>query len=87
MHGRLESIKSGIGIKVIAQRLDPWFNATCPESGPCYNKPANACDDGNPCTADLCTGAKGCHTAPMPDGGACGVAKACKAGVCAPAPP
>ena len=69
------------------RRIDAWGTATCTESGTCYNKPATACDDGNPCTADLCTGAKGCHTAPMPDGAACGSSKACKAGVCAPAAP
>ncbi|MCB9740334.1 MAG: hypothetical protein H6747_13820 [Deltaproteobacteria bacterium] len=60
---------------------------------------AAACDDGNPCTADACTGPTGqqqcSHTAlsgttanpvPCSDGDACTTGDACTAGACVPGP-
>ncbi len=39
------------------------------------------CDDGNPCTIDKCVEGA-CISFPVQDGGSCGYAKTCSAGVC-----
>jgi len=74
----------------------------CQDANPCTEKEsctgavcagAPACDDGDPCTLDLCdAGAKGvCLHQPLPDGSACQdgnpctVGGACLGGACAPA--
>ncbi len=52
-----------------------------------------ACDDGNPCTLDVCDPGLGCSSATLPDatpcddGKACSAFDACEAGVCVGAPP
>jgi hypothetical protein len=61
-------------------RLDPWGNLTCTPT--CQGLPVAACDDGNPCTADLCDPVKGCTYALHPDGTGCGASGTCKAGLC-----
>ncbi len=38
-------------------RLDVFGNASCATSGPCVTIGQAACDDGIPCTADICTAA------------------------------
>lgn len=40
------------------------------------------CDDGNPCTADVCTAGTGCSFAALPDDATCGVAGVCKGSTC-----
>ncbi len=46
-----------------------------------------ACDDGDPCTADLCTPQDGCRNDMLADGTVCGEAATCQAGTCTVAPP
>ena len=58
----------------------------------CKPDPSGGCDDGNPCTTDGCTPAKGCVTTPLADGPACEdgtactAASACQGGTCQPEP-
>jgi hypothetical protein len=63
-------------------RADAWGHATCDAPGGCYGKAAAACEDGNPCTVDLCGAKEGCTHAPQADASVCGTGKACKAGAC-----
>jgi len=60
-------------------RVDAFGNANCTGSGACLKEPA--CDDANPCTADLCD-AKGCSHLAALDGTACEAGKTCIAGKC-----
>jgi hypothetical protein len=56
------------------------------EAGVCTGLPV-VCDDGNPCTDDLCDGQGGCtakfNSAPCDDGDPCTVADSCAQGTCA----
>ena len=64
-------------------RTDLWGQWSCASSGSCLNKAANTCNDGNPCTSDLCMGAAGgCVFPPLPDGAPGGGGKACQIGKC-----
>jgi predicted secreted protein len=64
-------------------RTDAFGNLTCATSGPCAGKPFGACDDANPCTADLCDAAhNGCWHADLPDKATCGAGKVCQGGKC-----
>ncbi len=64
---------------------DPWGAMTCTASGACAGL-ANACDDGNPCTKDLCSPSGGCTSLPVSlpcdDGKPCTTGEACAAGAC-----
>src|SRR5262249_60467729 len=55
-------------------------------AGACPGGAALSCDDGNPCTDDVCDPAVGCrhtnNTAPCNDGNACTQTDVCSAGVC-----
>ncbi|HYV86171.1 MAG TPA: MopE-related protein [Patescibacteria group bacterium] len=55
-------------------------------SGVCSGGAAANCDDGNPCTDDLCDAVLGCrhvdNTAPCDDGQACTTGDTCQAGAC-----
>ena len=44
--------------------------------------PKTDCNDGNPCTIDVCKSATGCMHETVKDGDACGIGVSCKAGVC-----
>lgn len=83
-----------VGVRTIAAgkdmgwyvKADPWGNSSCG----CLTEKANkSCNDGNPCTLDVCDGAKGCvHTAvadnaPCDDGSPYTSSGTCKAGLCA----
>ncbi len=65
-------------------RTDSFGNASCTSSGTCDGKASTGCDDGNPCTADSCTGGTCAHT-PLTIGsectnhGFCDVSQACVA--------
>lgn len=61
----------------VAMRLDAFGNQGCAGSGPCFAKGPTACDDGAPCTADDCTGAKGCSYVAAAKGTPCGSGLAC----------
>ncbi|MBM4346295.1 MAG: hypothetical protein FJ100_23210 [Deltaproteobacteria bacterium] len=66
-------------------RTDLFGNTSCGNSGSCASLTATACNDTNPCTADLCTAAKaGCYHANLPGGTPCGTQSVCKVGVCGP---
>ena len=68
-------------------RTDLWGNASCVASGTCAGLNVSDCDDGNPCTADLCDAAhNGCWHTNMTNGIACGYGAVCGAGTCACAP-
>ena len=41
-----------------------------------------SCEDGNPCTLDVCNGAMGCSHPNAPEGSACGIAMVCAGGLC-----
>jgi hypothetical protein len=55
-------------------------NAVCGPAGCTGVK--KVCDDGNPCTVDLCNNQLGCIATPSPDGTACGTDLTCQAGSC-----
>jgi len=77
------SWKTGAAGKGWYARADAWGHTDCHIVGACASLPAAACDDNNPCTADVCNAASGkCAHAPLDDLG-CGPSKMCKAGVCA----
>ena len=58
------------------------FGATdCAVSGACSNM-GLGCDDSNPCTADVCSGANSCAHPALPDGSPCGPVSTCAAGEC-----
>ena len=61
----------------VAMRLDAFGNQGCGGSGTCFAKGPSACDDGAPCTADDCTGAKGCSFLAAPTGTPCGSGLTC----------
>jgi formylglycine-generating enzyme required for sulfatase activity len=57
------------------------------KTGACAPQPApGACDDGNPCTADVCKQDGACAHGVAPDGAACGAGQACAAGACVALP-
>jgi hypothetical protein len=55
-------------------------------AGQCVSAGTLDCDDGNPCTADLCDAATGCHHDPTnvacSDGNACTTGDMCQGGAC-----
>ena len=61
---------------------DAWGHETCSSAGKCGLLKANACDDGNPCTADDCDAQIGCTHLKFADQAPCGVGKVCVAGGC-----
>ncbi len=63
-------------------RTTPWLQFDDNEAGVCADKTLDDCDDGNPCTADLCAPTNGCVHPPHLDGAPCGVGKACSEGSC-----
>ena len=50
-------------------------------NGVCKGAVSATCDDGNPCTKDVC-GTKGCESTPLADGDSCGSGQVCKTGLC-----
>ncbi|MBI5608996.1 MAG: hypothetical protein HY902_08950 [Deltaproteobacteria bacterium] len=65
-------------------RLDVFGNGTCTTSGPCSTIGQSACDDGIPCTADVCTAATYADKCPK---GGCDAYKGCASSaiaLCAP---
>jgi len=61
------------------------------EAGTCVGQPLD-CDDGDPCTADLCASDSGCYTEPASgevceDGNACTTGDLCQNGACLGGPP
>ncbi len=53
--------------------------------GSCAGRSTACSDDGNPCTAESCDPATGCHSGPIADGTVCTLANAaasCRAGTC-----
>lgn len=71
------------GTTAFLMRTDRWGNTACADSTACAGKGWSFCDDGNPCTSDLC-GAGGCSHASLDDGTSCGGGKTCAGGVCGP---
>ncbi|MBM4342116.1 MAG: hypothetical protein FJ100_01880 [Deltaproteobacteria bacterium] len=78
-------------VKALVGRSDPWGHLSCPAAGTCAALTADACDDKEPCTFDLCEPGNGCVHAPTSspcnDGNACTTDDQCKAGTCAPGGP
>jgi hypothetical protein len=62
------------------------FDGSCTDDG-CVIETSD-CDDGNPCTQDICDGIGGCTHTPLPDGEvcddgtACTIGESCMAGTC-----
>ena len=52
-------------------RTDRSGHASCAASGACAATAPSACDDGNPCTADLCSAKAGCMHAALADRTSC----------------
>ena len=77
--------------RALLVRSDAWGNASCAASGNCVATSAAGCDDGKPCTVDLCHAAKGCQHLPA-EGLTCGLGDGCAprfecaGGKCAAAP-
>ncbi len=61
-------------------RVDPFGTLSCNEIGGCMGKAYEDCDDGNGCTADVCSGTKGCVHTPINDGASCSDGNACTTG-------
>ncbi len=68
----------GLVVRATASGLPCDGAATCASAG------LQACDDGDPCTADWCAAA--CGHNPLPEGATCGLGLTCQSGTCA-APP
>lgn len=68
---------------------EAWIASYVPGSQPI--DPNTQCDDGNPCTDDLCAGASGCmnvnNSNTCDDNDSCTINDACTSGVCAGTPP
>ncbi|MBI5610599.1 MAG: hypothetical protein HY902_17115, partial [Deltaproteobacteria bacterium] len=62
-------------------RADAWGQGGCPVAGPCVKLVAEACMDGDPCTADSCSPITGCVHAEQ----ACDDNNPCTADACDPA--
>ena len=69
-------------------RADPWGHSNCAISGECAKLKADACDDEQPCTADVCEAASGCVHKPASDLicdlGTCTDKAVCELGKCTP---
>ena len=66
------------------RHIDLFGNASCSASGSCISKLPNDCDDGNPCTLDLC-GAGACSHSNVANGTTCNAAgDQCDNGACVP---
>jgi hypothetical protein len=67
-------------------RWSPWGHQTCEEAGVCGTMKWSDCDDGNPCTKNLCEPDTGCANPPFEDGAPCGyedgAVRTCAGGVC-----
>ena len=67
-------------------RWSPWGHQTCEEAGVCGTMKWSDCDDGNPCTKNLCEPDTGCANPAFEDGTPCGYAdgavRTCAGGVC-----
>jgi hypothetical protein len=61
---------------------DAFGNITCETSGACFDKDVTYCDDGDPCTNDLCKAATMCTHEQFPNGMPCAMGKTCSKGVC-----
>lgn len=75
---------------LVLVHTDAYGNATCPVSGGCFTNSAEACNDGNPCTADSCD-TSGCTHIPVPDATFCDdglicTLESCQSGNCAALP-
>jgi hypothetical protein len=71
------------GIVPYVGRADAWGQASCHGSGLCVSTAADACDDGETCTADRCVPTTGlCEADDYADGSPCGAALTCGGGVC-----
>ncbi len=60
----------------------PCTSGEACSGGECKAAKTTSCDDGNPCTMDICDGKGGCVNDKLADGEGCGDGKTCKAGVC-----
>lgn len=71
------------------QFLDSVSVEATNEEAACVSSPS-LCDDGNPCTSDVCDQVTGCHSTPVSvpcsDGNACTVGDMCSNGLCVPGP-
>ncbi len=64
-------------------RADPWGSAACGAAGVCVTLGEAACDDGDPCTADVCDPLTAeCSHAGLDDGAPCGDGLTCAGGGC-----
>ena len=72
----------------LTARSDPWGHLSCLTAGSCADKTADACDDKQGCTYDLCEPGTGCvhapSSSPCTDSDACTVGDVCTAGTCLP---
>lgn len=70
------------GLSAWVIRTDRWGHAACDPKGKCAQPNPPGCDDGNPCSYDLCDESKGCQHLPISDGLPCGAGGTCKSGTC-----
>lgn len=72
-------------------RTSAFGHLGCDAAGSCRLKAVDGCDDGKPCTRDLCVGTKGCLHVGQPGavcgiGGGCALTSVCKADKCVAGP-
>ncbi len=86
-----DACTTGVGCTYLANDLPCEDGNLCSVNDSCANAacvpgPAMDCNDGNPCTDDVCTPGIGCqhtsNTAPCDDGNACTTKDQCLASVC-----
>ncbi|MCB9739842.1 MAG: hypothetical protein H6747_11280 [Deltaproteobacteria bacterium] len=64
-------------------RVDPLGSLVCEPGSKCPLNSLLGCDDGDPCTVDVCDAAAGCQHDKQPDGVVCAPGKVCGAAGCA----
>ena len=77
--------------RALLAQMDPWGRLSCQESGLCAAKSLKACDDGKPCTRDLCAASGACQFVSSPgqrcsDGDGCTTGGTCNGLTCEVSP-
>ena len=87
----LSDCSAGIAAEETCNALDDDCDGDVDEPSMAEGKYVELCDDGNECTADICTGVEGCTHEPLSkgeckDGDSCTVGDHCEGGVCMGSP-
>jgi len=77
----LGSSQGKSGAHTLLLKTNAWGHGDCLSAGKCGGKGLVDCDDGNPCTVDVCDAKLGCSHVKTA-GGICATGRVCKAGQC-----